>query len=102
MTQEVKTISTQAVKEQLAEQANVHYIDVREHEEVAEGKIAEAAHIPMGEIPDRLSEIPKDKTVVFICRSGARSGRVCEYLLMNGYDNVLNMEGGMLAYDAEE
>jgi rhodanese-related sulfurtransferase len=75
-------------------------IDVREDEEVAQGMIEGAIHIPMGQIPDRLDEIPRDKEVIFICRSGNRSGRVCEFLSAQGYDRTVNMLGGMLAWDS--
>ncbi|CAM3723411.1 rhodanese-like domain-containing protein [Cohnella lubricantis] len=74
-------------------------IDVREDEEVAAGMIDGAIHIPMGEIPDRLADIPRDREVIFICRSGGRSGRVCEYLEAQGFGNIVNMQGGMLAWN---
>lgn len=76
-------------------------IDVREDEEVAFGMIEGAIHIPMGQIPDRLADIPDDREVIFICRSGGRSSRVCEYLEAQGFGNVVNMVGGMLAWDAQ-
>jgi ABC-type cobalamin transport system permease subunit len=45
-----------------------------------------------------MSEIPHDKDVVFICRSGARSGQVCMFLGQHGYDNVINLRGGMIGW----
>jgi len=72
-------------------------IDVREPEEVAQGMIEGAIHIPMGQIPDRLHEIPQGE-VIFICRSGNRSGKVCEYLSMLGHGKPVNLAGGMLAW----
>ncbi len=76
-------------------------IDVREDEEVAEGVIPGAIHIRMNDIPEHMHEIPKDEEVIFVCRSGGRSGRVCDYLLANGYDKVVNMTGGMLRWTGE-
>jgi rhodanese-related sulfurtransferase len=94
---ELEIISPEEVKHLLKEGKNISLIDVREDEEVAEGKIPEAVHIKMGEIPDRLDEIDKEKEHIIICRSGRRSENVSLYLMDQGY-KVKNMEGGMLAY----
>ncbi|MFB5266295.1 rhodanese-like domain-containing protein [Paenibacillus enshidis] len=80
----------------------LNLIDVREDEEVAAGMIPGAKHIPMNQIPARLEEIDPDQEVIFICRSGYRSERVCEYLQQHGYDNCINMTGGMLQWWHEE
>jgi rhodanese-related sulfurtransferase len=53
----------------------------------------------MGSVPDRLDEIPSDRTVVCICRVGGRSGAVATALAGAGYD-VRNLDGGMLAWEA--
>ncbi|MCB0179289.1 MAG: rhodanese-like domain-containing protein, partial [Anaerolineae bacterium] len=55
--------------------------------------------IPMGEVTNRLDEIPKDKTVILTCRSGNRSGQVTDFLRNNGFDNVHNMTGGIVAWE---
>ncbi|MFC7373306.1 rhodanese-like domain-containing protein [Fictibacillus iocasae] len=94
---ELQIISPEEVKQLIKEGKDISLIDVREDEEVAEGKIPQAVHIKMGEIPDRLSEINKDKEHIIICRSGRRSENVSLFLLDQGY-KVKNMEGGMLAY----
>ena len=52
----------------------------------------------MSEIANRLDEIPKDKEVILTCRSGNRSGQVTNLLQQNGFDNVHNMQGGILAW----
>lgn len=78
----------------------ISVIDVREDDEIAQGKIPEAKHIRMGDIPERKEELSKDEKHFIICRSGARSGRVCEYLQSLGYD-VINVEGGMLDWEGE-
>lgn len=82
-------------------QGNAHStIDVREHEEVAQGKIPGAYHIPLGELEDRLKEIDKDKEHFMVCRSGSRSGMAAEFLQDKGY-KVKNMVGGMLNWEDE-
>ncbi|CAM3652521.1 rhodanese-like domain-containing protein [Marinicrinis lubricantis] len=97
-----KTITPQEVKNKLSQGEDLYIIDVREDEEVIHGMIPGAKHIPMGEIPNRLDEIPKDQEIIFVCRSGGRSGRVCEYLNHFGYSHIINMEGGMLEYAQDE
>lgn len=77
-------------------------IDVREPEEVAHGMIPGAVHIPLGQLSARLEELDPDRETVFICRSGYRSERACEYLAMSGYDKSVNMTGGMIAWYEDE
>ncbi|MBS4208608.1 rhodanese-like domain-containing protein [Bacillus sp. FJAT-50079] len=98
---EIKTITPEEVRNQLIEGNNIHLIDVREDDEVAEGMIPQAVHIKMGEIPDHLDQLDKDKEYILVCRSGGRSGRVCEFLMEYGY-NVTNMVGGMLEWTGEQ
>ena len=90
-------INTQTVEE-LRNRDDVVLIDVREDWEYAEGHIPGATLIPLGQVPDRLSEIPKDKTVVAVCRSGNRSGQATNFLRQQGFENVHNMQGGMNAW----
>ena len=75
-------------------------LDVREYEEWMAGHVDGAVHVPMQQVPARLSELPTDRRVVCICRSGNRSGQVTAFLLRQGYDAV-NMDGGMRAWAAE-
>lgn len=73
-------------------------IDIREDDEVKEtGTIKGALHIPMSEIKGRLSEIPKDKDVYLLCRSGSRSKMTSSFLRMLGYKTV-NLSGGIINY----
>lgn len=77
---------------------DVVLIDVREQWEYDEGHIPNITLIPMGEITNRLDEIPRDKKVIVTCRSGNRSGQVTEFLRQNGFENVHNMQGGIVAW----
>ena len=83
----------------LQDNPEVVLIDVREQWEYDQGHIPGITLIPMGEVSNRLSEIPKDKTVILTCRSGNRSGQVTDFLRDNGYDNVHNMTGGIVAWE---
>jgi rhodanese-related sulfurtransferase len=78
---------------------DVFLLDVREQWEYDEGHIPGVTLLPMGEVPARLDEIPTDKEVIVTCRSGNRSGQVTDYLRQNGFDNVHNMQGGIVAWD---
>ena len=75
-------------------------VDVRERDELVELRPIDAVLLPMSELPGRLEVLPTDRPLMFICRSGARSGRVAAFLLQQGYGDVANVEGGMLAWHA--
>lgn len=78
---------------------DVFLLDVREQPEWDAGHVEEAVHIPMGDLNARIDEIPKDQTIVCVCRSGNRSGAVCDALNRAGY-TAHNLEGGMHAWDS--
>ncbi len=87
-------INAQTV-DSLRSRDDVVILDVREDYEYAEGHIPGAVLLPLGQIPNRLAEIPKDKTVIAVCRSGNRSNQAAQFLREQGFDNVHNMTGGM-------
>lgn len=93
------TILPSEIKARLAQGEQLTLVDVREDEEVAEGMIQGAIHIPLGQLPDRLSEIPQVEEVILVCRSGNRSGRALSYLEANGIKGLKNMTGGMLEWE---
>lgn len=82
----------------IQEQDDVLVLDVREQWEYDEAHIPGVTHIPMNEVPDRLSEISTDQTVIVTCRSGNRSGQVTQFLRQNGYQRVHNLQGGILGW----
>ncbi|GAC1498261.1 MAG: rhodanese-like domain-containing protein [Vulcanimicrobiaceae bacterium] len=73
-------------------------LDVREPDEVATATLAGAMHIPMAQIPARLSEVPRDQEVVVMCHHGARSERIVRFLEANGFTEAINLEGGIDAW----
>jgi len=73
-------------------------LDVREPHEFCARNL-NGHLIPLAELPDRLNEIPKDKPIVVHCRSGMRSAQAVEFLLSNGFTDVVNLKGGILACD---
>ncbi len=73
-------------------------IDIREPDEWQEGHVAGARHIPLGDLPARLGEVPQDRPVLLFCRSGNRSGRATALLRERGYTRALNVVGGITAW----
>lgn len=76
-------------------------LDVREPWELATAKLEPCLPIPMGDVPGRVAEIPRDKPVYVMCHGGVRSGKVVEYLRGEGFGNVVNVRGGIGAWSAE-
>ncbi len=76
-------------------------IDVREPVEHAEEHIAEARLIPLGKLERHASEIPAGQPVVVMCRSGRRGEQALAKLKALGFEQVQNLEGGILAWKAE-
>jgi len=76
-------------------------IDVRESEELEEVtyKVDNLIHIPLEDLENQLSIIPKDKQVILVCRSGNRSQKAYDFLKEKGYPNLSNMEGGIIAWE---
>ncbi len=77
----------------------VFLLDVREPDEYAAGHIPGITLIPMGDVAARLAELPRDKEIVVTCRSGNRSAQVADFLRGQGFDNVHNMTGGLVAWE---
>jgi rhodanese-related sulfurtransferase len=78
-------------------QGAVELIDVREPDEVAAGRIAGIRHVPLGALSEAAASIPRDRPVVFVCRSGGRSAMATEAFRTAGYE-AHNMTGGMLEW----
>lgn len=72
-----------------------YFIDVRTPAEYAEGHIPGSKLIPVDEIPNRLSEIPKDGKIYLMCRSGSRSEQAAKIIASKGYSSVHSITGGM-------
>ena len=80
--------------------AGAFVLDVRQPDEWAAVHIPGATLIPLGDLPSRLAEVPKDQRVVVVCHSGNRSAKGRDVLLGAGYPSVTSMAGGMTAWAA--
>jgi rhodanese-related sulfurtransferase len=78
--------------------ADATLLDVREDDEWAAGHAEGALHIPMGEVVERIGEVPEGRVHV-VCKAGGRSAQVTQYLIAQGVDAV-NVDGGMLDWAA--
>lgn len=95
-------ITVQDLKKRLDAGEQLNLFDVREPDEYEADNIG-ATLIPLGELPYRVDELDglQDEEVIVHCRSGARSARAQQYLEENGFSNVRNVTGGILAYRAQ-
>ena len=82
-----------------------HVVDVREPWELERASIRHACFrcsaIPKGTVLDRLTELPRDKKLLIMCRTGGRSTEVASWLLQSGFDEVYNLQGGITAWSRE-
>jgi len=73
-------------------------IDVRQPNEIAQGTVPRAEPVPLNTLPLKMSELDPKETLVFVCRSGARSAQACMFLQQQGFENVYNLRGGMIGW----
>jgi rhodanese-related sulfurtransferase len=73
-------------------------VDVREPNEFAQGRVEGAVLLPLGQFAARYTELPRDRKLLMLCRSGARSASATQFLAAQGFDNAANIEGGMIAW----
>ena len=98
-TQKFSTVGPAAAISLINQEKTV-LVDVREMNEVKDGMLNDAIHIPLSAIGKRVSELDKykDDNVLVYCRSGNRSGSVCRTLTGRGFEKVYNMSGGIMAW----
>ncbi len=92
MTSGIPTVAINGVPDPLPD--GLFVLDVREPVEWQHGHIEGATHIPLRDIPARLSDVPEGQTLV-VCKVGGRSAQATAYLQQQGHD-VVNLDGGML------
>ncbi|MDP5170787.1 MAG: rhodanese-like domain-containing protein [Bacteroidia bacterium] len=96
----MQDITVQELKERMDAGTAPIMIDVREPFEWDMNHLDGVQKISMGDIPAKVSDLAdwKDKELVIVCRSGGRSGRISEFLRQEGFSNIRNLTGGMLAW----
>ena len=96
----MQSITVEALNEKLVAGESIHLVDVREPHEHADFNIG-GILLPLGQVQTmQIEEIEdlRDKEVYVYCRSGNRSGQACMILEQMGFANLVNVSGGMLAW----
>lgn len=88
-------IQNEELIQKLNSAENIYILDVREPAEFAFGHIPGAHSIPLGDMENKMDEVPKDRPVYVICRTGTRSDMAAQLLARQGFENVINVVPGM-------
>jgi rhodanese-related sulfurtransferase len=95
---EIKQISVEQAKTDLAQKPNAQFIDVRTEAEYEGGHATSAAHFPLDALENDLSRLDKNKPVYVICQTGRRSQKGAEVLQKSGFKEIYNISGGTSAW----
>lgn len=87
--------------QEMVKRKDVLMLDVREHTEIQICHVENAMHVPMGEIPNKLDDLPKNKDLIVFCHMGVRSRQVMNYLRRNGFSRAFNLKGGIDRWSVE-
>jgi SulP family sulfate permease len=101
ITGDVQTIRPKTLWDELHTEKPPMIIDVREPREFQKGHVPTAKLIPLPKLINDTPDLPKDRQVILVCRSGRRSNQVAKALKCNGVDNVVVLQGGILAWETE-
>ncbi len=95
----IENITPNELKKRLDAGEPLLLVDVRTPAEYQyDGHIAGSRLLPLSVLGQRLDELPADQPIVFICRSGNRSMVACEQLAHIGFENTINLSGGMIGW----
>lgn len=91
-------VNPEWLRDRLESGEPVYLLDVREQWERDIALIRGSFSIPLGKLPERIGELPKDRPIVVICRIGGRSAQAARWLRQQGFDNTTNLAGGIKAW----
>ncbi len=97
----IRQLSARELSEKLATATRPIVLDVREPWELQVCQLAGSINIPMGQIPARAAELPKDAEIVVLCHHGVRSQHVALFLQAQGFTNLYNLRGGIAAWSRD-
>jgi len=97
----VRQLSATALKTRIQNEEHLFLLDVREPNEFQFASIENSVLIPLNQIPQRLDELDPQQEIVVICHHGVRSLQACMYLVNSGFENVLNLTGGIDAWSSD-
>ena len=78
--------------------SKITVLDVREHVEIEICALPEYVHIPLMDVPREFASLPRDHALVVICHHGMRSGQAVGFLRQQGFENAINLQGGIDAW----
>src|SRR5437868_2709089 len=96
----IPSVSVHQLKDKLRDN-NILLLDVREPFEYDIARIEGATLLPLGQLADRMAELPREREIIVMCKSGARSGHATAFLQENGFRDVYNLTGGITAWATE-
>ncbi len=91
----------QELVSEMEKRDDILLIDIRESHELAQGGIKDAIHIPMGQIPEKMGTLPRDKDLIVFCHLGFRSKQVRRYLQKSGFHRTAHLKGGINRWNKE-
>lgn len=98
MNPNIPTMTVRTLSGRIAHGEDLFILDVRQPEEYEESSIPGSVLIPLAELRERLDEVPRDREIIVHCKAGGRSARALKLLQEEGFDNVINVDGGMDAW----
>ena len=94
----VPSVSVQEAAELQGGEAGALIIDVREPNEYNQIRARGAVLLPLGRLNGRVKDLPRDREILLMCRTGGRSANATRFLAANGFENVTNVNGGIVAW----
>lgn len=94
----VPSVTVQQAAELQGDDGGALIVDVREPNEYAQIRAKGAVLLPLGRLNGRVSDLPRDRELLLMCRTGGRSQNATQLLLANGFANVSNVSGGIVAW----
>jgi len=94
----VPSVSVQEAAELQGGEAGALIVDVREPNEYNQIRAKGAVLLPLGRLNGRVKDLPRDREILLMCRTGGRSANATQFLAANGFENVTNVNGGIVAW----
>jgi rhodanese-related sulfurtransferase len=94
----IRNIDVEAASQQLRGSPEPLLVDVREPDEFVEQRVPGSVLVPLSDFAERFAELPSDRPLLILCATGRRSMVAADHLVRNGYPDVANVMGGIVAW----
>ena len=94
----VPSVDVKQAHEMQGEDAGALIIDVREPNEYAQIRAKGAVLLPLGRLNNRVKDLPRNREILLMCRTGGRSQNATQFLAATGFETVTNVSGGIVAW----